>query len=242
MQSAPVNLSNADYTDKFLDNYHEHFLVLGYVRQSANACTLHIPLEIKYVIDTFVRDTDQWNEQYLDSNRLYVRGNRLKAMESSDEYGVAFGTHLVTKGGGYTWTVMICKHKDNSVDIKDKTHRRHRQTMLGVAMEPDSNTSAQQLLSSHHYLLNCCNGKLNPGDRRYAAAPTTPVIHAGDIVQIKLNLELAEHGVRDRNSKLPSLSFNVNNKNLGVAFNGISSKHKYTLVAMMGDDTEIQLL
>ena len=115
------------------------------------------------------------------------------------------------------------------VNYNKSSMKNRQKTLIGIM---ERNTyfgplSPSVLLESHHYLLNCANGKIMPGDRRY----TTPFIKSGDVMQIKL----------DMTEKTNTLSFNINNQNFGVAFMGITNLN-YVLVAMIGNGTEIQII
>ena len=253
-----ADLYSADYNDeykqRYLSNYHKYFLVLGYVNKySRRKHSVDLPFDIEYLITCFYRSVDRWSIRYLDKALLRHSKNKLSSIHPT-KYGVSIGRHIVEDNECYTWTVMMLDYKQNGIKNKQRM-----KTLIGIIEyekeEIGSLTKSvtcidsdklehldekvednkygmltqDKLLKTHHYLLDCTNGKLSPGDRRY----TNGVIMAGDIMQIKLDLS-------DKREK-STLSFNINNKNYGVAFMGIE-KTRYVLVAMIGNGTEIMII
>lgn len=208
------------YEAGHLDNYNKYFLVLGYLQQHSSKYKLTFPFDIEYLITCFCRNIDKWDDTFIDKILLKIHKNKLKSIDL--KYGVLRGSHIVTNNECYTWNIMMVNYNKSSIKNEEKT-------LIGIM---ESNTyfgalSPLNLLQSHHYLLNCSNGKIMPGDRRY----TTPFIKSGDVMQIKL----------DMTEKINTLSFNINNQNFGVAFMGITGLD-YVLVAMIGNGTEIQII
>ena len=202
-----------EYRERYLANFNKYFLVMGYVKKCEKQFTLWmiVPSDVKYIIDCFFRHIDQWNTQYINNSALKISGNTLKSI-SKDLDGVACSKRIVKKGECYTWTVMM---------IKTSTFP----ALIGIIRNTDFGKHYQQ--TSQYYLLNCLNGKLMPGDRKYAI----PFMKSGDIMQLKIDLSAKRHTV----------SFNINNKNFGVGFLGIYPC-EYVLMAHIGNQMEIQII
>lgn len=267
---------NDEYRQRYLNNYHQYFLVLGYVNKySRRDHNIDLPFDIEYLITCFCRTIDRWNIRYLDKSLIFHKKNKLTSIHPT-KYGVSIGSHIVEGDNKpcYTWTVMMLHTNDESPDAEQKCNKNwigimeytrdeirsltksttinpiyniHYQQRSSVTMtesgdskemgimediDTDIYLTQDKLLKTHHYLLDCSNGKLSPGDRRY----TNGFMKAGDVMQIKLDLT---PGKKEKNT----LSFNINNKNYGVAFMGIENyKTKYVLVAMIGNGTEIMII
>ena len=204
--------ANIDNEDKQqMDDLKRELLVWGYIRNAQKHYrNMNIPLDINDIIYLYQRMYDEWNEEY-SSKCIKIYENKSMMLVARKGLPTVYGTHVVSQGI-FIWKIKILVW--NSTNFLEP-----RAPYVGITEDIDSHLKEytnQRGWCTKGYELSGKDGSLTAADPRmyvgyYKKNNNYGAIwnKKGDILEIVLNLDKR------------TLSFKVNDKDFGVAFENI---------------------
>eukprot|EP01084_Bolivina_argentea_P297860 513226_1 len=168
---------------------------------------------------------DKWDRKYINKikNNVSVNGNCIKVLKNADKTH-CYGTHVVTAGNVYTWILKLVHYGTSS------TSWYH--PYIGIIKDAESTLNSCQGRLGWHRNDNgyqfCASNKLQirPGDKKYGE----PFNKNGSVM--KMTLDTINW----------TLSYNINGKDYGIAFDNIIQQNYRLCVAPSVKDTEIEII
>ena len=259
----PKNKSNTLLTKKELKH---QLCVYGYIRR--NCIIYEIPQVLKELCYVMTIDpTDKWNPTLSHSDLIYLYKNSnhicqlIAHQKSSNKWRNCYGSLIVKYGEIQIWQLQIINnaHLDQFgagklkrsvmigiISIFDKKHIEDRNKDINPEYITTENINAEcesKMVSMASYF---CDSKYKESFDGYAfyafdgnlfstkskRKPYGSKWDRGDIITMKL----------DMTGKNGKLSFRINNKDQGVAFNDIDITKKYCLAVSFFFEEEVEIM
>ena len=219
----------------------QEFLVYGFMRRID--IDQEIPEDIKQLCLSFYRILrDKWNPAISNSSlKINNETGEIYVADGYDSWKNAFGSFIIKKGDIQTWKIKITNDSSHQWGIRD------RHVSFGV-IEYKSNNQLFYRNMTQNAFCNCDEESAinnayaystNRGDLMcsddYRISYGTGC-QKDDILSMTLDLQQTE------NNHYGTLSFGLNDKSLGIAFDDIDINKKYCLALAIYYSDDLQLI